>query len=61
MAARLEQLNKEFSTNVLIAASTIEIANSFKPERFSSDYFEEIGNIQVRGKEEGVTVYTLTS
>ena len=61
LAARLEQLNKEFSTNVLIAASTIERAKSFKPERFSSDYFDEIGNIQVRGKEEGVNVYTLTS
>ena len=61
LAARLEQLNKEFSTNVLIAASTVERANSFKPKRFSSDYFDEIGNIQVRGKEEGVSVYTLPS
>ena len=53
LAARLEQLNKEFSTKVLIAASTVERVNNVK--------FDEIGNISVRGKEEQVIVYTLSS
>ena len=53
LAARLEQLNKEFRTKVLIAASTVERVNNVK--------FDEIGNISVRGKEEQVIVYTLSS
>ena len=53
LAARLEQLNKEYSTKVLIAASTVERVNNVK--------FDEIGNISVRGKEEQVIVYTLSS
>ena len=61
LAARLEQLNKEYSTNVLIAASTVENVQNLKPAKFSSLYFDEIGNISVRGKEEQVIVYTLSS
>ena len=53
LAARLEQLNKEYSTKVLIAASTVERVNNVK--------FDEIGNISVRGKEEQVIVFTLSS
>ena len=53
LAARLEQLNKEYSTKVLIAASTVERVNNVK--------FDEIGNISIRGKEEKVIVYTLSS
>ena len=53
LAARLEQLNKEFDTSVLIAASTVE-----KVEGIG---FREIGNIQVRGKGENVSVFTLGS
>ena len=61
LAARLEQLNKDYSTNILIAASTVEKVQILKPERFSSLYFDEIGKISVRGKEEEVIVYTLSS
>ena len=61
LAARLEQLNKEYSTNVLIAASTVENVQKLRPEKFSSLYFDEIGTISVRGKEDQVIVYTLSS
>ena len=61
LAARLEQLNKEYSTNVLIAASTVENVQKLRPERVSSLYFDEIGTVSVRGKEDQVIVYTLSS
>ena len=51
LAARLEQLNKEFKTDVLIAASTVAKIKDIK--------FKEIGTISVRGKEENVSVFTL--
>ena len=51
LAARLEQLNKDFNTNVLIAASTVAKVKDIK--------FKEIGTISVRGKEENVSVFTL--
>ena len=51
LAARLEQLNKEFKTDVLIAASTVAKIKDIK--------FKEVGTISVRGKEENVSVFTL--
>ena len=49
----LEQLNEQFDTSVLIAASTVEKVEGID--------FREIGNIQVRGKGENASVFTLGS
>ena len=49
-AARLEQLNKEFGTNTLISETTAKLA--------ADHPLKEIGNMDIRGKSEKVTVYT---
>ena len=52
IAARLEVLNKEFGTRVLVSQATVDlIGDGFAPER--------IGEIEIRGKKETVTVYQL--
>ena len=51
LAARLEQMNKETGTSILVAETTIERAPSLA--------FRRIGTVDVRGKAEPVTVYTL--
>ena len=50
LAARLEQLNKEFGTGTLIANSTVE--------KISGEKFEPKGEVDIRGKIEKVTVYS---
>lgn len=50
LAARLEQLNKEFGTGTLISASTIE--------QIEGEAFEPKGDVDIRGKVERVTVYS---
>ncbi|MCZ6733309.1 MAG: HAMP domain-containing protein [Gammaproteobacteria bacterium] len=52
LAARLEQLNKEYGTRVLVAERTVELAgNDFG--------FRQIGEVTVRGRQTPVTVYEL--
>ena len=51
LAARLEQLNKEHGTAVLVAASTAALAPDFP--------LRAMGGVAVRGKSETVAVYTL--
>ncbi len=51
LAARLEQLNKEFGTGTLIANSTVE--------QIQGENFEPKGEVEIRGKAEKVTVYCL--
>ncbi len=53
LAARLEQLNKEHGTAVLVAASTAALAPDVP--------LRAIGSVAVRGKSETVAVYTLDS
>jgi adenylate cyclase len=53
LAARLEQLNKEHGTAVLVAASTAALAPDVP--------LRAIGSVAVRGKSESVAVYTLDS
>ncbi len=53
LAARLEQLNKEYGTRVLVSDTTFELAAR---DRFP---FERIGEVQVRGRKAPVTIYTL--
>ncbi len=52
VAARLEQLNKQQGTSVLIGENTYDIIkNSFN--------FKFTGNFQLRGKEKSIKVYTI--
>ncbi|MFQ5760904.1 MAG: adenylate/guanylate cyclase domain-containing protein, partial [Acidiferrobacterales bacterium] len=52
LAARLEQLNKEYGTRVLVAQRTVELAgNDFE--------FRKIDQVTVRGRQTPVTVYEL--
>ena len=52
LAARLEQLNKQHGTKVLISDNTVKLVNGSYP-------LESVGTISIRGKAEPVTVYKL--
>lgn len=52
LAARLEELNKEFETYLLVAERTKELAG----DRFT---FRALGKAPIRGRKQGVNVYTL--
>lgn len=52
VAARLEQMNKEFGTRILLAAATVEQVKEFD--------FKEIGTLPIRGRDAPVDVFTLT-
>ncbi|RRJ83201.1 adenylate/guanylate cyclase domain-containing protein [Aestuariirhabdus litorea] len=51
LASRLETLNKEYGTRLLLSASTVEL--------LPGERFREIGEIAIRGKQQPVRVYTL--
>ena len=53
LAARLEALNKEHGTRIIVSGRTRELAG---PERFA---FRELGTVTVRGRSRPVTVYSL--
>ena len=53
LAARLEALNKEHGTRIIVSGRTRELAG---PERFA---FEAIGTVTVRGRSRPVTIYGL--
>jgi class 3 adenylate cyclase len=53
LASRLEQMNKQFGTGILVSSKTVGLAGDFP--------FERIGEVEVRGKAEPVTVYTVTA
>ena len=53
LAARLEALNKEHGTRIIVSGRTRELAG---PERFA---FEAIGTVTVRGRSQSVTVYRI--
>lgn len=53
LAARLEQMNKTYGTQVLVAESIVS--------HIHTDEFRLLGNVEVRGKRELVNVYTLTN
>lgn len=50
IAARLEQLNKEYGTNLLVGENTYDIAR----RHFN---FTQLGNFQLKGKEKTIKVY----
>jgi class 3 adenylate cyclase len=51
LASRLEQMNKQCGTAILLPERTEELAGDFP--------FERIGEVEVRGKAQPVTVYTV--
>ena len=53
LAARLEQLNKDYDTRILVSARTRELAG---PEAFS---FRKIESVTVRGRSSAVLVYSI--
>ena len=53
LAARLEQLNKDYGTYIIVSASTRELAG---PDRFP---FKKIGAVQVRGRHSDTIIYTV--
>jgi class 3 adenylate cyclase len=52
LASRLEQLNKEHGTRILVSGSTRQACG----ERFA---FQALGSVQVRGRSEPIAVYAL--
>ena len=54
LAARLEALNKEYGTRILVAESTRKLAGS-------GFAFTALGEVSIRGKSEPVPVYTVTA
>jgi adenylate cyclase len=53
LAARLEQLNKEYGTHIIVSETTAKLAGW---ERFS---FRRLGEVQVRGRTKATTIYTV--
>ncbi|HSS64354.1 MAG TPA: adenylate/guanylate cyclase domain-containing protein [Gammaproteobacteria bacterium] len=53
LAARLEQLNKEYDTRIIVSARTKELAGH------ESFVFDKMGEAQVRGRKAAVTIYTV--
>ena len=53
LAARLEALNKEHGTRIIVSERTRELAG---PERFA---FETLGTVTVRGRSRPVTIYRI--
>ena len=51
VAARLEQMNKEFDTQILVSGGTAELADQFT--------YKKIGNLPIRGRKEPVDVFTV--
>jgi adenylate cyclase len=52
LAARLQELNKQFNSRVLVSARTVELTK----RRFK---FNKIGKVSVRGLEATITAYSL--
>lgn len=52
IAARLESMNKEFGTTILVSETTMAMAKD-------AATFKEIGSLPIRGREKPVVVYTI--
>ena len=52
VAARLEQLNKDYDTLVLVSGTTVALLNDSHP-------LESIGKVEIRGKHEPVQLFKL--
>ncbi len=54
VAARLEQLNKQFGTNILLGENTYDLAKEYFQ-------FTSLGDYQLKGKEKSIKVYKINS
>jgi class 3 adenylate cyclase len=52
LSARIEQLNKEYGTSVLVSGSTVDLLNDNYPLR-------QVGQVDIRGKTEPVQLFEL--
>jgi adenylate cyclase len=53
LAARLEQLNKEYGTRIIVSQRTVDLAD---PAEFR---FKQLGTTNVRGRKTPVVIYTV--
>lgn len=60
LASRLEGLNKEFNSEIIISEFTFQrIDNLIKKGVFNSVIFKELGEIRVKGREKTVRIYAV--
>jgi adenylate cyclase len=52
LAARLEQLNKDYGSSVLVSETTVQLVEGSYP-------LDSIGTVPIRGKDSHVVVYSL--
>ena len=57
LAARLEALNKEYGSQILVSDSTRRASQAVDPEQYS---FVPLGEVAVRGRTEATTVYAVS-
>lgn len=56
LSARLEQLNKEYGTRIIVSEKTVSLISE------SDQYmFRELGNVRVRGRQQDIGIYTLVT
>jgi adenylate cyclase len=56
LSARLEQLNKEYGTRIIVSEKTVLLISE------SDQYvFRELGNVRVRGRQQDIGIYTLVT
>lgn len=53
LAARLEQLNKDHGTKIIVSGSTIDLLSD-------KDNFEPLGEVEIRGKTQAVRIFTVS-
>jgi len=56
LSARLEQLNKDYGTRIIVSENTVSLISE------SDQYaFIELGNVRVRGRQQAIGIYTLVT
>ena len=58
LTARLEQLNKDYATNIIVSQSTHDAIDGAASNDFE---FRELGEVAVRGLQKPVRIYTVVS
>ncbi len=60
LAARLEQLNKQYGTVVLISKSTVDAAKNINMDNGNNQLkLKSLGKVEIRGKSDDVDIFTL--
>ena len=56
LSARLEQLNKDYGTRIIVSEKTVSLISE------SDQYaFRELGKVRVRGRHQDIGIYTLVT